>query len=553
MKYTKIFRILTLAVILSLLLVAIPASPALALDYDIDLDPDEGEIGDYFYVEGDDWPKSIYEPTVIIKEVDIYLSSEEADEGDEIDDEVTIYEKLKSGYDIDDDGEFRARVRVPSELTDGDEDEDVHRGTYYVYVTMKGDEEIEAVAEFTVIQAGIELDTEEGVVGTEVGITGVDFANREDITVKYDGVEEDIESGDSRTDSRGEFDCTILIPESTAGEHTITVTDAEESEAEASFTVEPEIAVSPDEGEADDMVEVTGTGFGGDVEVDITLNGVGVATVDTDEDGSFAAHFEVPDVEEGSYDIKAEDDGNKGEAEFTVFISTEVSISPVTSQDSPGHVGTSITISGVGFEPAHQITITYATEPYVVTTQSDADGAFTATFKVPESEAGAHTITASDGINSLQVLFYMESEAPPIPSPLLPEMDTKAKSLTEFDWEDVTDDSLPVTYTLQVATDEDFTAASIVLVRDGLTDSEYTLTEEEKLDPTKKEEPYYWRVKAIDGASNESDWSAPGSFYVGGFGFAWPSWRIHLWWGLGALGAGFLGFWVGRRRAAYYY
>ena len=54
MKFTKIFRILTLAVILSLLLVAIPASPALAADYNIDLDPDEGEIGEYFYVEGDD-------------------------------------------------------------------------------------------------------------------------------------------------------------------------------------------------------------------------------------------------------------------------------------------------------------------------------------------------------------------------------------------------------------------------------------------------------------------------------------------------------------------
>ena len=255
MKYAKVFRILTLAVILSLLLVAIPASPALALDYDIDLDPDEGEIADYFYVEGDDWPKSIYEPTVIIKEVDIYFSSEEADEGDEIDDEVTIYEKLKSGYDIDDDGEFRARVKVPAELTDGDEDEDVHRGTYYVYVTMKGSDDIKAVDEFTVIHAEITLDPEEGVVGTEVEITGVDFSNREDITIEYDGVEEDIESGDSETDSDGEFECFILIPESIAGEHTITVTDDEESEAEAAFTVEPEIAVSPDEGEADDMVE----------------------------------------------------------------------------------------------------------------------------------------------------------------------------------------------------------------------------------------------------------------------------------------------------------
>ncbi|GAI11049.1 unnamed protein product, partial [marine sediment metagenome] len=282
-----------------------------------------------------------------------------------IEDEVTIYEKLKSGYDVDEDGEFRARVRVPTELTDGDEDEDVHRGTYYVYVTMKGSDDIKAVDEFTVIHAEITLDPEEGVVGTEVEITGIDFANREDITIEYDDVEEDIESGEDETGSDGGFECFILIPESTAGEHTITVTDAEESEAEATFTVEPEIAVSPDEGEADDMVEVTGTGFGGDVEVDITLNGtlngVGGVTVDTDEYGSFAAHLEVPDVAEGSYDIEADDGANDAKVNFTVYIAIEASISPVTSQDSPGHVGMNITISGLSFEANSTITITYAT------------------------------------------------------------------------------------------------------------------------------------------------------------------------------------------------
>jgi len=237
-----------------------------------------------------------------------------------------------------------------------------------------------------------------------------------------------------------------------------------------------------------------------------------------------------------------------------VNIATEVNITPVTSLASPGHVGTSITISGVGFEPNYPITVTYATTPVTVaTTTSTPEGTFIATFEVPQSEAGAHTITASDGTNSLQVLFYMESEAPPIPQPLLPEMDTKAPALAEFEWEDVTDDSLPVTYTLQVATDEDFTAGSIVVNEAGLTDPDYTITGEDRLDPRKQEEPYYWRVKAIDAASNESQWSTPGTFYVGGFGIAWPSWRIHLWWGLGVVGAIFLGYWIGKRRAAYLY
>ena len=561
MKFAKIFRILALAVIFSLLLVAIPASPALAYAYDIDLDPEEGEIGEYFYVQGDGWPPSTLScrpELCVFSTVDIYFSSQEADTGDDIDDEITIYEKLKSGYRVGEDGKFKARVKVPSKLTDGDGD--VHRGTYYVYVTRGGSKDIKAVVEFRVIATGIELDTGEGPVGTEVEITGVDFADREDITVKYDGEEADIVGGDEETDHHGEFQCSIIVPESIAGEHTITVSDVTGSEASATFTVEAEVAISPTTRAAGDEVTVTGTGFGGEKGVTITLNGEGVVTsppsIETDGYGNFTASFEVPDVAGTTYDVEVEDDdGNKDEAEFTESIATEVSISLATSQASPGHVGMNITIGGVGFEADSQITITYATEPIVVaTTISDAGGAFSATLKVPQSEPGEHLITASDGTNTLAVTFIMESEAPPTPALLLPELlpeeASRAEAETYFYWEGVTDDSLPVTYTLQVATDDDFTSAAIVLEKEGLTDSEYAIAEEEKLEPRKKEAPYYWRVKAIDSASNESKWSAPGSFYIGGF--FWPSWIIHLWWGLGALGAGFLGFWLSKRTAYRY-
>ena len=178
MKYNKIFRILSLVGILSLLVVALPAASALAsYDYDIELDPDDGEIGDYFDVIGEDFPPSDDpdEENPTIEDVDIYFSSEEADTGDDIDDEVQNYECLKSGVEIDEDGDFDKSVKVPDELTDGEDDETVVRGTYYVYVTRGDSKDIKAFAEFTVIAAGIELDTEETLVGTEVEITGFDL------------------------------------------------------------------------------------------------------------------------------------------------------------------------------------------------------------------------------------------------------------------------------------------------------------------------------------------------------------------------------------------
>jgi hypothetical protein len=89
----------------------------------------------------------------------------------------------------------------------------------------------------------------------------------------------------------------------------------------------------------------------------------------------------------------------------------------------------------------------------------------------------------------------------------------------------------------------------MVLEMVGLTDSEYTLTKEEALASRSEEEPYYWRVRAIDGAANIGGWADTGTFHVG---FAWPDWIIHLWWGLGVVGGVLLGYFLGKRRAYYY-
>ena len=94
--------------------------------------------------------------------------------------------------------------------------------------------------------------------------------------------------------------------------------------------------------------------------------------------------------------------------------------------------------------------------------------------------------------------------------------------------------------------DEDFT--SIVLEKKNLTDSEHTLPQEEKLKSVSKKAPYYWRVKAIDGASNESGWSGTESFYVG-FYLAIPQWAIYTLLGIGTFLIGLLIFWVGRKTA----
>ena len=542
MKRIKIFRILALAAILSLLVIAIPASPALAAE-SIDLSPSTGEVGDKIDIDGSGFKTDG-------TRVYIYFSNQEWDVGDEIDDDVTVYQLVKKRTP-DVNGEIDTYFYVPEILDDGDDDEDVVGGYYYVYVTYGDNDDIEAIEEFTI--RGIELSPDEGTVDTEVEITGIGFTKSKDIRyIEYDDEDVDIESGDDETDRHGEFISSILIPESIAGEHTITVRDESNKEASTTFTVDPEMTVTPISGTKGDTVAVTGTGFGDEEDVAIAFNNVTVATNTTDQDGSFTASFIVPDVAAAIYDVEAEDDDNNdAEAQFTVEIATILTISPVTTQASPAHAGMNIAVSGLGFRASSAITVTDLTSGLlIVATTSSADGVFQTTFEAAGA-AGEHVITASDGTSTLQVSFIMESQPPSAPALLLPEAATKVEARVSLDWETVTDDSSPVTYTLQIATDDSFTPASILLEKKELTKSEYTTTEAEKLSSTKEEAPYYWRVKAIDAISNESEWSTPGSFYVGGIFFSLTGWVLYAVMGVGGLALFGLGYWLGRRTTFY--
>jgi len=543
-KGKRFLSILATAIILAMLVAVIPAGTVLAAER-ITVTPTSGEIDDYIEITGSGFDSAEYS-------VYIYFSSDDADVGDKIDDEVTAYELVAEGY-LDGTTTFDADFDVPDRLTDGDDREDVDGGNYYVYATYDDDDEILAVDDFRVIATELSISPEEGTVDTEVRVNGSGFESRESIEIKFGSSTVEISRGDEDTSSSGSFTSYFLVPESVAGDHTITV-EVDNDEAEAEFTVEPYIEIDPEEGAVNDRILVTGTGFARMEDFTITFDGEEVGGDTTDGSGSFETHVNVPELGAGEYDIETEDDSNNS-ATATFTISTDVSISPTTSASSPGYVGDELTISGTGFQPSSEITITYTSDPVKFYTTSESDGSFSFTFPVPPSQHGEHTITASDGTSSMSVNFFMESMPPATPQPLEPYMEGKAKSLAYFDWEDVTanidgvvEQSLPITYDLQVATDENFT--NKVVNKTGLTTSEYTLTEDEALEKTTKETPYYyWRIRAVDAASNASPWTGAGIFTLG-FSFDFDlsgGWLLYVLIGVGALVLFFVGFWLGRR------
>ncbi len=531
MKYKKILHVLSMAVILSLMVMALPTTTALARE-SISLSPSRGEVGDEIEVTGSGYDSG--------DRIYIYFSSQKADVDDDIDDlDVWVeVDTARASLVLEGGGYIGGSFEVPDELSDGHDIEKVLGGDYFVYTTERQEGRILAKEEFTVVGIA-EVDPTEGPVGTGIEIRGEGFEDEEYIDVFYDGEEIEIVDGDDKTDDNGEFRLSVTIPESTAGSHTITV-EVDEDEGQAKFTVEPRIDISAASGVIGDKVTITGTGFGDSVSVAVSFGGDRVATSETDNEGNFRVTFDVPAVGKGIYDVGVEDEeGNTGN-KYSFIVHSDISISPVTSQASPGYVGMDMTISGTGFIPSHEITITYASTPIVFTTTSKNDGSFSFTFKIPKSAPGSHTVTATDGTNSMEATLFMEDGAPPIPQPLEPEIGTIPERPVKFEWCGVTDPS-GVIYTLQIAKDKNFT--DIVLEKEGLTKSEYTMTqtEDEKLESTEDGDGYWWRVRATDGASNMGNWSGAKSFVVGVVEsiITIPDWAKYL---LGAVGGSLLFF-----------
>ncbi len=158
---------------------------------------------------------------------------------------------------------------------------------------------------------------------------------------------------------------------------------------------------------------------------------------------------------------------------------------------------------------------------------------------------------ATDGTNTEQFTFTVESTPPPAPEPLVPELGAKVKPPVAFDWKNVIDESVPITYCLQIATSRDFSSDSIVVEKEGLQTSVYTVTEAEQAKLVGQADPYYWRVRAVDGAANEGEWSGTGEFYIPA-PFSLPNWALYTLIGLGAVVLFVVGYWLGRRTAYYY-
>jgi hypothetical protein len=214
---------------------------------------------------------------------------------------------------------------------------------------------------------------------------------------------------------------------------------------------------------------------------------------------------------------------------------------------SPGAV---VSLIGLDFRTSTPVQFTLD-DTVVATVMSNEDGFVSAEFTLPAGSHGEHTIKGTDGANWDDMTFSIEEDPPSIPQPRAPGMNANVKSPVKFDWDAAVDVSNPITYNLQISTDANFTAGTIIIDKVALTDTEYTLTKEELLKLSDGKANYYWREKSVDAALNESSWSPAIAFTVTQ-PFKFTGWPMYLTFGVAGVALFLLGLWLGRRTAFFY-
>ena len=478
---------LSVAFVVCLLTIGLPAAPVQANGPFITLSPDNGVPGTEVTVRGynftaDEW-------------IDVYYYTNSA-------------RTAEAEVETEHDGYFQVTFTVPESYTG------VHKVRAQLSTTEYADED------FTV-KAGLTVSPEDGPVGTNVTVEGHGFAEEEEnIELLYytDGTAQAV-AQNITADEDGWWKRSFLIPASSRGNHKIDAHGDDNSASkvgDASFEVKPGIAMDKVSGSPGGNITMTGGGFAAN-ERDITIlfSGQPVRTeIRADEAGRWQDSFEVPYMPKGTYSVAAE-----GELTPKTAISAlSFNVMPgLVLSPKEGHVDTDLTVTGGGFPISKDVVIRYEGSQQAATT-TNSSGSFTVVFPVPESQHGERLVTADDGAgNNASALFTLESAPPGTPElSSLPDGSRLGFIGTvrpTFNWSAVTDDS-GVRYSLQIATNANVTAGGLanpIISVTGIVATNYTLNKTQALPYG----TYYWIVQAVDRAGNAGNWTVAYSFHAG--------------------------------------
>jgi len=277
------------------------------------------------------------------------------------------------------------------------------------------------------------------------------------------------------------------------------------------FNVLPDIKVTSTSVFVGSEVTIRGTGFPANKnDINLVFDDKDTKlSISTNDRGSFTAQFTIPDTMAGNHQFKAYNENLAlGDITANLQVGPTIGLEPAHPE-----IGSEVTLTGWGFAARSTVSVKYDDVVVSNSPTTNDTGNFTEKFKVPESSTVNHVITATDRAGNVATFgLPLEGTPPSVPIPISPSQQRSGSfgsQLVSFSWTKV-DDPSGITYILEISENLKFFPLKPGMRKTGLTETTCGV----KVEPGN----YYWRVKAVDGAGNESEWAiSPYPFKVGFF------------------------------------
>jgi hypothetical protein len=272
------------------------------------------------------------------------------------------------------------------------------KGVYTVYLT--GEDYSELANAYFLVFPSVQIDPEEGPVGTAVTVSGYGFTASQDIRISF---LDTVNTGKANT--VGSWMANYTIPATPAGGYIFGIEFKEGAVwydlVGKYFEVTPEIT-APSSGKVGDTIEIKGTGFQSkEKDIEVTFDGEVVepnTPIVVGEDGSWEATIVVPPLQRGTYTVDAS--GRLTRARDVPDVDFVLGAG-ILVEPSLAYVGDTITVTGGGFATGETgIKVTFEGQVVASGITAKGDGTWESSFVLPASSYGIHTVLASGTITT---------------------------------------------------------------------------------------------------------------------------------------------------------
>ena len=227
-------------------------------------------------------------------------------------------------------------------------------------------------------------------------MTGYGFPPSTSLGVLFDGAR----VGSAFTDDSGSLFASFSVPTRPGGIYRVSA----EGAAAQQFTIIPAVSVSPNSGPPGSTVHVSGTGFYSEDEVSVVFQGRVVQSLVVSENGLVINTFTVPVVPSGSQVVRVSGSAS-GTQRDTFVVTPKIMVDVLKAVP-----GSTALVSGIGFAARESgITVRFGTNTVASEVSADSRGQWSASFQVPVTYGGSHTIrafgslTAKESVDKVQL------------------------------------------------------------------------------------------------------------------------------------------------------